>query len=207
MKVWVKYLILILTISLIFPSISTTGVLAPEPDIALEIDMLVFTDGDSLDLLDGLGVPVIERYDDFVMARLSAGQHDTLERYGIRAVELMHRTTVYVNGHVFDIMGDGPDLPSNLKILEYETDQEGLYIVHLLGPVKETWTDAIRETGARLVNYIPNYAYEVRMTPGVKGQVEALPFVDAIVPFHPAYKISPAIESQGLSMTLMDSST
>ncbi|MBD3869481.1 MAG: S8 family serine peptidase, partial [Acidobacteria bacterium] len=68
-------------------------------------------------------------------------------------------------------------------------DSENLHIVQFQTQALEEYRDAIRFMGGRLQGFLANHAHVVRMSPGVRDQVAALPFVRWVGPLHPAYRL------------------
>ena len=52
-------------------------------------------------------------------------------------------------------------------------------------------------TGARIVSYIPDFAFKVRMTASQRQTVQELDSVAWVGLFHPAYKLSPGLNRNG----------
>ncbi|SET12444.1 Subtilase family protein, partial [Methanococcoides vulcani] len=69
------------------------------------------------------------------------------------------------------------------------------YIVQFKGYILEEWKQDVRNTGAVIFDYVPNNAFIVRMNTSVKAEVENLDSVQWIGPYHPSYRISPALSS------------
>jgi subtilisin family serine protease len=65
------------------------------------------------------------------------------------------------------------------------------YLIQFSGPVDEAWQDAVREAGATLINYIPNNAWLVEMSPAIRQAVDALPMVRWSGALEPADKMQP----------------
>src|SRR6187455_3295545 len=54
------------------------------------------------------------------------------------------------------------------------------YVVQLAGPVLESWKTALTEAGADLQEYVPQFAFRVRMTPAAAARVRRLDFVSSV---------------------------
>jgi serine protease AprX len=52
-----------------------------------------------------------------------------------------------------------------LTITGYEPGQPGYYIVQFKGTVQDGWTAQLVATGAQVLEYLPDFAFKVRMTP------------------------------------------
>lgn len=94
-------------------------------------------------------------------------------------------------------LGQAPTLPPGLAISGYAPGQRGYYIVQFLGPIEQTWKDVVAAEGADLLEYIPDFAFKVRMNPGQAQRVEQLGGVAWVGLFHPAYKLDPTMNRAG----------
>jgi serine protease AprX len=68
-----------------------------------------------------------------------------------------------------------------------------LYVVQFSGPVKEAYKTALVRQGVELGDYLPEYAYLVRMAPAKLNGVQKLGFVKGVKPFTASYKLDPAL--------------
>ncbi len=110
-------------------------------------------------------------------------------------------STIYVGEYVFDFNLGEPRMDPKLMAQPTASGEVGVFIVHMTGPIPQEWTDRISDSGAEIVTYVHNFAYQVRMTPEVSSIVETLPFVDWVGAYHPAYKISPDLSGNGVSIS------
>lgn len=94
--------------------------------------------------------------------------------------------------------GERPSLPPGLQIAADAQSSKGYwyYIVQFDGPVQQSWKDELTARGAEILEYIPDFAFKVRMRPGQAKQVADLPEVKFIDFYHPAYKESPDLKRQ-----------
>lgn len=67
------------------------------------------------------------------------------------------------------------------------------YLVQFTGPVDASWEQSLNSLGAEVLDYIPDFAFIVEMTPEVAAQASHLDHVRWVGPFHPAYRISPEL--------------
>ncbi|MBN1512418.1 MAG: S8 family serine peptidase, partial [Phycisphaerae bacterium] len=74
-----------------------------------------------------------------------------------------------------------------------QSPASNLYIVQFPVPPLEDFRKVLRSLGATVHNYLPHYALLVRMDAGTRTAVEALPFVRWVGPYHPAYRLDPAL--------------
>ncbi len=64
------------------------------------------------------------------------------------------------------------------------------YLVQFSAPVLAEWKNAVEQTGARLYDYIPDYAFIARMDAATAQRVRALPMVRWVGYYHPAYRLA-----------------
>ena len=76
------------------------------------------------------------------------------------------------------------------------TSERGSYLVQFAGPVREEWTAGVTATGARLVEYVPDFAFRVRMTPGQARRVEKLTGVRWVGRVRADWKITAAARAE-----------
>jgi serine protease AprX len=69
----------------------------------------------------------------------------------------------------------------------------GYYIVQSPGPITEEWKAAVAGVGAELLDYIPDYAFKVRMTPEAAAELRGLDITSYVGLFHPYYAVSPEL--------------
>ena len=87
------------------------------------------------------------------------------------------------------ITGAG-EIPPGLQAAVLAENERGYYVVQFGGPVQQAWKDAVSAQGAELLDYLPDFAFKVRMNPGQARKVAALASVAQVSPFHPAYKLA-----------------
>jgi subtilisin family serine protease len=101
---------------------------------------------------------------------------------------------VKVGGFEIDVKGKEPAIPQELQPL-----QEGRYkkwIVQFAGPIHEVEKKALTDLGASIGDYLPEFAFLVTMDSQARNQVEKLPFINGVVRYKPAYKISPGLKDE-----------
>lgn len=75
-------------------------------------------------------------------------------------------------------------------IREVEEAGPGYYIIQFDGPVKENWKAALKARGAALYDYIPDFAFVVRVDANVLETIRNLPHVRWVGEYRPSYKLS-----------------
>jgi hypothetical protein len=73
----------------------------------------------------------------------------------------------------------------------------GYYLVQFVGPIQNGWKEALTGLGAETLAYVPDFAFKVRMVPGLIPQIQRLEPVTWVGAFHPAYKLSPELALGG----------
>jgi hypothetical protein len=80
-----------------------------------------------------------------------------------------------------------------------------LHLVQFVGPIQDAWLEAVRATGAQLVQYIANNAYMVWADAASRSQLDALAadgnFVQFSGAYQPAFKLGPSIEQRILEQS------
>jgi hypothetical protein len=115
---------------------------------------------------------------------------------------------IAINGYILDTTDGELSLnraPTDLRqtdmadaLNEKGSPRGGLYIVHFIGPIKDSWLKELRDTGAEIVSYIPNNAYIIRA-----NSVEAFAlskfrsrnFVQFVGDYEPAFRLSPMLQN------------
>ena len=91
-------------------------------------------------------------------------------------------------------------LPDTLRMAPYPRGISGYYIVQFRGPVQEAWKNGVRKAGGEILEYIPDYAYKVYMTPEQAAQIGRQPAVVWTGIFQPAFKIDPTLIGADLGL-------
>jgi hypothetical protein len=69
------------------------------------------------------------------------------------------------------------------------------YLVQFNGPIEESWKAAAQAAGAKLYGYVPDNTLIARADAAGVDRLRALPFVRWVGPYHPAYRLEPALAS------------
>ncbi len=87
------------------------------------------------------------------------------------------------------------NLPAGLTVSELAQGANGYYIVQFGGPVQASWKAAVAAEGGELLEYIPDFAFKVRMNPAQAARVADLNMVSYTGVYQPAFKISPDLKA------------
>jgi serine protease AprX len=71
------------------------------------------------------------------------------------------------------------------------------FIVEFRGPIEESWKGALLASGAEILDYLPDFAYKVRLARSDQGALRALPGVVAVTIPSPAQKLTPGLVRDG----------
>jgi hypothetical protein len=84
-------------------------------------------------------------------------------------------------------------VPQSMKVQAYPPGEAGYYILQFKGPVKQDWKDAVMEAGATILDYVPDFAFIVKMGQETKLRVERMDSVRWVGVYQPAYRIEPQL--------------
>jgi serine protease AprX len=68
------------------------------------------------------------------------------------------------------------------------------FVVQFAGPIQESWKQAVNGEGAQVLDYMPDFAFKVRMNPSIANRVEQFDFVSQVIPFQAAFKFGPDLK-------------
>ncbi len=86
-------------------------------------------------------------------------------------------------------------LPSNLRIPPHLRAQQppGTYVVQSKGSISAAFREMIEARGGKIISYIPNNAYLVRVTGEAARELQGWPGTQMVLPWEPYYKIDPQL--------------
>lgn len=91
----------------------------------------------------------------------------------------------------FDPLFQQPAQKPGIPVIPaYAKEETGYYIIQFDGPVRAQWKDALQVQGAEFFDYLPDFAFTVRMPAAKEATVRALNHVRWVGIFQPAYRIS-----------------
>jgi subtilisin family serine protease len=138
---------------------------------------------------------VLATYPSSILAEVNEEQAKQLESEGFQLESLTGKETIKLRSIEFEPTIEVPVIPKALGLQPVEEGEAGEnhWIVQFIGPVKSEWVEAIRALGGRVGEYVPDNAFLVWMSSGVKDQVSQADFVRWVGSYKPAYKISPLL--------------
>ncbi|MFW6142524.1 MAG: hypothetical protein ACOC53_08210, partial [Candidatus Saliniplasma sp.] len=146
---------------------------------------------------------VLDRYGSYLLLEAPDYEIESLEaNYEIDRLE--HRNDLNIKGNEFDTNQGYPDFESDLIIDGYEEGEEGIYIIDMIAPSNPEWREELEDMGIEILNYQPNYAYEVVMTPRQVEQVEEKFFVDWVGIYQPGFKLAEDLRPGEVDIRFME---
>ena len=92
------------------------------------------------------------------------------------------------------LLEPGPDeLTKRLAIHAYAQGEKGYYIVQFDGPIRAKQKKKLRKLGAQVLDYLPDFAFIVKMNDASRTAVESIQQVRWVGIYHPAYRLEPAL--------------
>ena len=78
-----------------------------------------------------------------------------------------------------------------------QQNSQKYFVVQFAGPIQESWKQAVDGQGAQVLDYIPDFAFKVRMNPAIANRVRGLDFVSAVTSFPSALKLGADLKRDG----------
>lgn len=101
---------------------------------------------------------------------------------------------IYLRAGVFTpARGEALSLAAGLSVSDYAPNQAGYYLLQFRGPVEQAWKDEMAALGIELLDYIPDFAFKVRMNPAQAAQARQSANVAWVGVFQPGYKLNPEV--------------
>jgi hypothetical protein len=108
------------------------------------------------------------------------------------------------SGEFDPLIGSQPESANErFSIKSYFPGQPGYFLVQFEGPVKTAHKKALEQAGARIFDYIPDFAFIVKMDAAARLKAEALNYVRWVGIYQPAYRIAPG-SAQTLEKSQID---
>ena len=157
--------------------------------------ILVYVRKDEEDRLAALkaGISeIIEIFDNFVLAKATEEEIEWCKRNNFKLEEKNEARKIKLRNVEFDTSEAEPEphIPSRLSMSMAAIKGEDYYIVQFKGPIIDKWKEEVKKLGGKLFDYVPNYAFTVKMDPATKQKVQNLTFVQWVGLYQPAYKVS-----------------
>lgn len=90
------------------------------------------------------------------------------------------------------LLSNGPTFLSHeLMLQNYPEDKVGYYILQFKGPVLQKWKDNVVAAGASFFDYLPKFAFLVKMNYKTHKSIQEMDSVRWIGIYQPGYRIAP----------------
>ncbi|UCE52908.1 MAG: hypothetical protein JSV31_27245 [Desulfobacterales bacterium] len=90
------------------------------------------------------------------------------------------------------LLSNGPTFHSHeLMLQNYSEDKVGYYILQFKGPVLQKWKDNVAAAGASFFDYIPKFAFLVKMNSKTYKTIKEMEAVRWVGIYQPGYRIAP----------------
>ena len=132
--------------------------------------------------------------------RLDEAQLTTLVDQGMLVTPLEGADVLHVGPLAWAPASETPQPPAALRATAPSGDNSAYWLVHFVAPVDKAWLQALALADALAVHTLDASSVVLAMTAAVAAQARALPFVDAVGLFHPAYV--PALDLTALDAPL-----
>ena len=138
------------------------------------------------------GTNVLARYGTTSIVDITETEASALRRAGRQLEALPDAHKIKLNRLTFDTRRALSKIPRSLVSGPTATT----WLVQFVGPIDASWLDALRAVGARVAThgYIPENAWVVRARPETIRRAQGFSFVQAAVPLHPWFRISPRLD-------------
>ena len=89
----------------------------------------------------------------------------------------------------------GVFVPSQSQLAQQGSQK--YFIVQFAGPIQQAWKDEVSAEGAEVLDYLPDFAFKVRMNPAIANRVGQKSFVSAVIPFQAQFKFGTDLRRDG----------
>ncbi|MDQ2691676.1 MAG: S8 family serine peptidase [Chloroflexota bacterium] len=92
-------------------------------------------------------------------------------------------------------LNSGSFVPSQSQFAQQGSQK--YFVVQFAGPIEQAWKDAVSAAGGEVLDYIPDFAFKVRMNPAIANRVQQLGFVSQVIAFQPQFKFGTDLRRDG----------
>ena len=103
---------------------------------------------------------------------------------------------IRLNSHHFDPFMNIPSDHISKQISRIKNQKTGdshrpeYYIVQFNAPIQNSWKKDLKDAGAKILDYVPDFAFIIRLAVGSEQKVRALPHVRWLGEYQPSFKLS-----------------
>ncbi len=134
-------------------------------------------------------------YGAFSLVQLTGEQETSLREagYAIRILEDADR--IGLGPYSFTVPAGPAGLPADLVGRE-RREEFDTYLVRFIGPAADEWLSRLESLGGEIFTPIPYFTYLTKIPTNRRQEIAALPFVEWMGPYYPAFKLSRALVQQ-----------
>ncbi|MFW6037951.1 MAG: PKD domain-containing protein [Candidatus Saliniplasma sp.] len=188
-----KYLTTLLVVILVSGSFLTAA--APDHEEGADENYFLVRDhcSEVLERVKECDFTIIEEYDNFVLIK---GQSDNIFKIQHNnIVELEDHTNLYVKGRTIDISSKDSVYGS----------ENSMFLIRMHGPIKNEWRRELENMGVNILNYVPNYAFHVRMDSDLLRDINDLRYVSWVGEYEPEYKLDKKLTTGMVRIEMINS--
>ena len=129
-------------------------------------------------------------YGAFSLVQLTWEQESALRAAGYEIEILEGADRIGVGPYSFSLPAGPGNLPGDLTWKESRGARAEAFLVRLVGPPAPDWLSRLKTAGAEVLTPIPSFSYLVMIPSERRAAIAALPYVEWVGPYHPAFKLS-----------------
>ncbi len=189
----IKYLTTLLVFILVVGSFLTVAAPNIEEDFHENYFLVRDHCSEVIEQLEEFDFTIIEEYDNFVLIKGRSENIFRIQHEDI--VELEDHTKLSVKGRTIDITSKESVIGS----------ENSMFLIRTHGPIKNEWRRDLENMGVNILNYVPNYAFHVRMNPDLLNEINDLRYVSWVGEYEPEYKIDRNLEPGMVRVNMFNS--
>ncbi|HEU5179998.1 MAG TPA: S8 family serine peptidase [Candidatus Polarisedimenticolia bacterium] len=129
-------------------------------------------------------------YGPFSLVQLTWEQESALRAAGYEIDILEGADRIGIGPYSFSLPAGPGNLPADLTWKESRGARAEAFLVRLIGPPAPDWQSRLKVAGAEVLTPIPSFSYLALVPSERRAAIAALPFVEWVGPYHPAFKLS-----------------
>ncbi|NQU10450.1 choice-of-anchor D domain-containing protein, partial [bacterium] len=155
--------------------------------------------GDTVEQARAAGATKVQDFGPYWLVEVDQEQEAELKsKFGDRAQKSKYLDMIELAAGAIDTSAGEPNVPAGLRAAAPDGQKSQLRLVQFVGPMLPEWLQQVRETGrVKILTYIPNNAYVVRVNPAAEAKLAALVQpngpIQWIGDYHPHYKLTRSV--------------
>ncbi len=140
------------------------------------------------------GAQLLASYDSFAIARGSEGSIAVLQAHGRYAEPVARASELQFAAGTIDVAA----LSAQSGPWSVDSDGMAVGVIHLVAPIKAAWQGELASREISLLRYVPQNGFVVRGRLSDLLGASAVPYVDWVGPYEPAWKVRPGTSADGV---------